>query len=400
MVRALVVLILLSVPVQAQRSRAVRPYPLDTPANWLRHRAIALDDTPRLLRLTANARVVAFGDVTHGTHETYAARLRVIPELIDNAGFRIIAVEGPYAQYAALDEYLRTGTGDPAALLRNDPYWFWNTQETLDLILWARARNASGISPPIRIAGIDATQSTATAARVIAALRRVDPSLAAFAELQYGCLPQCDAAIREVRSRIETRRALFASADEFEETRHAARVIEQSVAVDADFMGARDAMLAENLAWLSERGKVVVWGHNEHFSRTAYQLAGPRVYRSAGADLTASLGDAYFVIGSVVLEGAFYNVQLGARPLVGVQPIGAPLADDWATVLDEVGLTSVIVPLFAPLPDWMAVPRRIRFAGSSGSMLVTAPQTLAAKFDAVLYIRTSTPSHLRHFPLF
>jgi hypothetical protein len=60
----------------------------------------------------------------------------------------------------------------------------------------------------------------------------------------------------------------------------------------------------------------------------------------------------------------------------------------------------VIIPLFQPLPDFMQVPRTIRFAGSSGPTLTTAPQRLDAKFDAVLYIRTSTLSMVRYFPLF
>src|SRR5689334_10714227 len=80
------ILLTLALPLSAQRSRAVRSTPFDTPQSFLRHRAIALDDSARLLRLTQNARVVAFGDVTHGTHETYAARLRVIPELVDGGG--------------------------------------------------------------------------------------------------------------------------------------------------------------------------------------------------------------------------------------------------------------------------------------------------------------------------
>jgi erythromycin esterase len=231
----------------------------------------------------------------------------VIPELVDGGGFRVIAVEGPYAQWAAIDDYVRGGSGDPGALLRDDAYWFWNTQEVLDLILWARAQNANGITPPIRIAGVDATEPEAVATRVIAELRGIAPDLAWFAELQYGCLPQCNDAILEVRKRIAAR---FPNDDELI---HAARVIEQGNTIGSELLGNRDAIMAENILWLADRGKVLLWGHNEHWSGTDYQLVGPRIYRSTGSDLDAALGDAYFVIGSIVRDGAFYNVQIAPR---------------------------------------------------------------------------------------
>jgi erythromycin esterase len=401
MVRALVVLVFLfSFPLHAQRTRAVRSHPLDTPGAWLRHRAIAIDDTQRLLRVIGGARVVAFGDVTHGTRELDGVRLRVIPRLIDDGGFRIIAVEAPYAQWAALDEYVRTGNGDPAALLRNDPYFFWDTQEMLDLLRWARARNASGIVPPIRVAGLDATEAQATGRHVVAKLKTLDAQLAAFAEFEYGCLPRCNDTLLEVRKRIEARPALFASAADYDETVHAARVVEQGVIIDADFFGKRDPMMAENVLWLAARGKVVMIGHNEHWSRIDYLLGDPpRTFRSAGADLVAALGSDYFAIGSVVHDGTFYAVDPQQRRVRAFE-IGPPLQDDWSVVLNESGLETVIVPLFAPFPQWLTEPRRIRFAGSSAPVQTTDAHALAAKFDAVLFVRTSTPSSLLHFPLF
>lgn len=400
---ALVLVALLSLPLAA-RVRAVRSAPPeDTPAGWLRQRAIAPEDVTRFLAMTRDARVLAFGDITHGTHETYAARLRLIPELIAQQGFRQLAVEAPYAQLAELDAWLVTGKGDPAMLLRNDSYWFWDTQETLDLLLWARARNAAGLSPPIRIAGVDATEPIPAAVRVVETLRPIDSALADFAQERYTCLPRaCSDAVLEVRARIETRRALFATEADYEETQHAARVVEQGVDIMANFVAARDAFLAENILRLASRGKVILWGHNEHWSRTDYQLGSATTYRSAGADLTKTLGSAYFVIGSVVLGGDFHTVVPidGNTYTVAPQTLAPATADDWAAVLDEAGLASMLVPLAAPLPPWLEVPRRMRFAASSGPTLLTPPAGLAQKFDAVLYIRTSTPSQVRHIPLF
>lgn len=398
---ALLLLVIFSLPLAA-RIRVVRSVPADdTPRGWLRQHAIPLE---HITRITAGARVIALGDATHGTHETYAAWLRLIPELVEKQGFRMLAVEGPYAQYAELDAWLLTGQGDPGALLRNDPYWFWNTQETLDLLLWARGRNAAGLTPPIRISGVDSTEPVPAAARVVATLRGIDRELADFAEARYACLPRsCSDEILDVRPRIETRRSLFATSGDFEETLHAARVVEQGVVIhQGDFVAERDAILAENLLWLAGRGKVLAWGHNEHWNRVDYQLGTARTYRSAGAELHRVLGSTYFVLGAVVYDGDYYTVVPtdSGRYTVARQALETPAPDDWAAVLDQAGLASMLVPLTAPLPAWMHVARRMRFAASSGPPLLTPPAALPEKFDAVLYIRTSTPSQVRHFPLF
>jgi len=46
------------------------------------------------------------------------------------------------------------------------------------------------------------------------------------------------------------------------------------------------------------------------------------------------------------------------------------------------------------LPSWLATPHHIRIAGSSGPMF-NLIEDLAKKFDAVMYVETSTPAQLR-----
>ncbi|HYR27218.1 MAG TPA: erythromycin esterase family protein, partial [Thermoanaerobaculia bacterium] len=155
---ALVLLAAVSLPLAA-RVRAVRSAAEVTPESWLRQRAV---DDAGFVHLARNASVVALGDATHGTHEIYAAKQRLVPLLVDE-GFRTIAFEAPYAEWAKLDEYVVHGTGDPAAALNFRLYWFWDTDEILHLIEWARAQNAAGLTPPIRIAGVDSTEPASAA---------------------------------------------------------------------------------------------------------------------------------------------------------------------------------------------------------------------------------------------
>lgn len=407
-------MLLIALPLPA-RMRAVRSTMVETPASWLRQRAVSL---PRFGALAGDARVVALGDVTHATHEIYAAKQQIVPQLVAR-GFRVLAFEAPYTEYKALNAHVLHGTGDPAAALNLPLYWFWDTNEILDLVRWAREQNANGLTPPIRIEGIDPTSPRTTAAEVIAWLRRVDPAAAATAETSYHCLragytgtERCRNVVAAVRTSMEANRdayALASSAGEVEEMLHAARVVEQGERVLADGYNVRDEPMAENILRHVARGeKVIVVGHNEHWGRTPYVLDDPNLpIRSAGSVLGEALGDRYFALGSLLLDGTFLAVEYtpGIRSgEIRTQVMTAPSPDDFALLLSQSGLDSAIFPLRGTLPPWLAGTHRLRFAGSTAPSRERAtldvPADLGAKFDAVLYFRSSTPTQLRHWPRF
>lgn len=411
---ALALLLLFAAAALHARMRAVRSGPADTPGAWLRQRAVLPSSMPTI---AGDAQVVALADVTHATREVYLAKQTLVAHLVD-AGFRTLAFEAPYSEYKALDAYLLHGTGDPAAALNLPYYWFWDTEEVLDLLRWARARNAAGLTPPIRVAGIDPTTPRSAAAEVVAYLRRVDPSAASAAEEAYHCLrdgysgaDRCRASVASVRTAMLARRdayILASSQDVLEEMLHAARVVEQGERVLAEGYDVRDEPMAENVLHLASRqGRVIVLGHNEHWGRTSYRLDSPTLLRSAGSHLATSLGDRYFALGSIALDGTFLAVEYtpGVRSgAIRTQIMTAPSPDDVATILGQARLDSMILPLRRTLPEWLAGTRRMRFAGSTVSSrdraTLDVPIDLAAKFDAVFYVRTSTPTRLRHWPRF
>lgn len=363
--------------------------------------------------LARDKSVVALGDATHGSHEIYAAKQRLIPLLVSE-GFRTIAFEAPYAEWAKLDEYVLHGRGDPAEALNFRMYWFWDTDEILDIVEWARAQNEAGLAPPVRITGVDSTEPVSAAKLVVAFLQRVDPAAAAVAEETYACLAQmwlgatfCD--VDSVLPMIEAKRELYAtatSAEEVDELLHAARVVEQGKQVIATRHAARDEVMAENIEWLVGRGeKVIVVGHNEHWGQTPYRLVHPDLIKSAGMYLSEALGERYFVLGSLLLDGTFLAVDYeGAFGEIRPQVMTPASADDFATLFDRAGLETMIVPMHGPLPNWLAGTHRMRIAGSAvqsrTKTTLDLPADFGRKFDAVLYVRRSTPTRLRHWPMF
>ncbi|HET7437390.1 MAG TPA: erythromycin esterase family protein [Thermoanaerobaculia bacterium] len=371
----LLVLLLVSVPALA-RLRAVRGTG-DTSAAWLRLHHIADE---RLVDAAHGARIVAFGDATHGTHELFAAKQRWIP-LFAARGYRTLALEAPYAQMVALDRWLATGDGDPVALLRNPSYFFWNTDELLGLLQWARAQNVAGLTPPFRIAGVDATDPAEAARLVIGAY----PSLAD----RYACIER-NAASAGCRNEIATIRPDLVALGAADEVLHAARVVEQGQEALARNFATRDATMAENVEWLAARdGRVLVWGHDVHWNRGTYAVVGPEPITAAGS----YLHDAFF-IGSVIGDGWFSSANAaGTQWLPQWRELDAPNGDDYALLFDAAAMNELLLPL-ANAPEWLRGAHHYRIAGSSGGTFgVTAD--LAQQFDAVLYVKTSTPAHVR-----
>ncbi|HEX8152781.1 MAG TPA: hypothetical protein VF698_06645, partial [Thermoanaerobaculia bacterium] len=123
--RSLPILLFLLAALPAHpRVRPARLSVAEDPATWLRQQAVPLADVDSIRAVIGNAQIVALGDATHGTHELYASKVRIIESLVE-AGFRTIAFEAPFGQFDAIREYVLTGRGDPAELLRSSDYFFW-----------------------------------------------------------------------------------------------------------------------------------------------------------------------------------------------------------------------------------------------------------------------------------
>src|SRR5436190_20413104 len=138
----LVALLLASSLYAAPRRRPVSPPPPDPPAGWLARHAIPLatteatgnvDDLAPLAGIVGSAHVVGLGDATHGTHEFFTTKLRIVQFLVERMGFDVLAMEGSFPQFERINAYVQGGTGDVKQLLLpqpdEQPYWFWRVEE-------------------------------------------------------------------------------------------------------------------------------------------------------------------------------------------------------------------------------------------------------------------------------
>lgn len=355
--------------------RPVRAGWTDVPERWLPAHAI---DANALVALASSAKVVALGDATHGTHEFFAAKQQLVP-LFANYGFRTIAFEAPYAEWER---------GQFAV----DDYYFWNSDETLGLIEWAKANG-------VRVAGLDSSHPFQSIDLLLERVRATDPSLVDTITQRLSCLTDyrdnplgysarapidrevCRASVASVRPLLHD-----------EELAHNARVVEQGEEGLWTQLDNRDAVMAENIEWLAARdGRVIVLGHNEHFGKTPYRLfANQPLLESAGQIVSRDMS--YFAVGSIALQGSYITHNLDGDLVAQAFP--SPSSDDFALSFAVANMPLMFIPFGGVLPTWLSGLHHIRIAGSSGPMF-NLVEDLGKKFDAVMYVETSTPAHLR-----
>lgn len=394
---ALLLLALLAVsPAYAKRRAANAPGgPLF--AAWPLQSVELIEDTRDLAPLrtiAGNASIVGLGDATHGTHELYAVKLRVIDYLVRELGYDVLSLEAPFAITDRLNLYVQGGPGDPRALLRELKtrllYFFWDVEELLAVIEWMRAYNAHrGDRPPLELAGADIYDETGAATMVVDYLRSTDPLFAAVAQQEYACVREgrrdgeCEGAARGVRDALATRdddtRAL-------EDALHAADVVLQFFHLQ--LFEPREVSMAANLLWIRDhRGsarKVIHWGHQEHVGKLPSPYA---LGRTMGTLLNERLARDYVAIGTLTGSGTFLQwEQSGSIWLESLQTFPDPEPGSYEALFRARGHAAMLVMLRGRTDT---APFRTA-ATTSGYRTLTQP--LGQKLDAVIYVDVTTPT--------
>src|SRR5262249_9788487 len=200
--RVLLFSLLVAASTQAATHRAVAHPPPEAATDWLAKHAIPLatteatgnvDDLAPLASIIGDAHVVGMGDATHGTHEFFTTKLRILRFLVERMGFDVLAMEGSYPQLERINAYVQGGPGDVKQLLLpqqgEEIYWFWNVEECVAVIEWMRNYNLTrGNRPPIEIVGADVYDGKTAAHMVVDYLNGVDQAEAAATTQAYGCV--------------------------------------------------------------------------------------------------------------------------------------------------------------------------------------------------------------------
>jgi erythromycin esterase-like protein len=105
-------------------------------------------DLDPLLERIGDARIVAVGEASHGTHEYYAWRAVLTRRLIEERGFGFVAVEGDWPDCYRVNRSVQLREGadqDPRDALdayERWPTWMWANDDVVEFCRWLRGFNA------------------------------------------------------------------------------------------------------------------------------------------------------------------------------------------------------------------------------------------------------------------
>ncbi len=363
----------------------------------LKQRAAALPERMAALGQAAgDARIVALGAASYGTHEFADLNRQAIQYLVTQKNFTVVALGANWAETHAIDRYIKTGVGDPTTAIESLNAWPWETAEVLQLVEWMRAFNAApGPHPVLSCAGFDIQPSPAAARMVTDYLEKYAPEAAGPAELAYQELRDAGraaASAAAVAHGLDARhRALTAASgeDAWAEARQAAAVAYQSRQMQLAGKGLdfRAESMAGNLEWLAGAHpgeKIVVWTHNANISAAPGAM---------GAWLRQRYGRQLYTVGYAFRGGelrAVENNDVVVRR-AAPSPEGTGDAVLAAAALPAFFLDLRSVPPAGALAAWLNQPHLFRLTGAVWNEALT-PQAPARLYDGLIFVEESHPT--------
>lgn len=358
-------------------------------------------DLAPLAPVVAKARVVGLGESTHGSHEVFQLKHRLLEYLVTQQGFTTLALEVDYGWGEILNDYIQTGAGDSLTVQKAVGFDIWDTTEFWEMVEWMRAYNQQH-SAKIRYVGIDMQNpepnllrlehfATQRADTVLG--RRVRDLRATYATLDKA---SADTKLRLVRLSDELVKHLQAVAAPAAVQQHG-QVLRQRAgyAQAANGILFRDQAMATNLAWVLRQepaAKVVVWAHNIHIQRD-------KSYPLMGQYVSKQLGSAYVAVGFATGHGTatVFNPDRTSRALV----LTPPIPDSFEAWLDQASPPTYFLNMSRATATnkWLTKSHKFRFiaemepgGGAEGQFMVFPP--LSKAFDALFYLHETSASHL------
>ncbi|MEW2291231.1 erythromycin esterase family protein [Streptomyces sp. NPDC006743] len=369
--------------------------------------AHAVDAAAVMALLPARPRLLALGEPAHGQDALLGLRNDVFRQLVEQEGYRTIAIESDCLKGLIVDDYVTSGTGSLDDVMERgfSHEWFNVCAPNRELVRWMRAHNEGRpASERVRFAGFDGPLEMTGAASPREALTALHGYLRAHLDADLlPCTAETldrllgaddrwtDAAVmtdpaRSVgRSAEAGRLRLLAddlvalldeqtphllavtSRDEWDRARlygrtatgllrYHWRTADTSPSRMARLCALRDAMMARNLLALAERGPVLVHAHNSHLQReksTVRMWEGPIAWWSAGALAGARLAEQYAFVATAL--GTLREQGVDAPPQDTLEGLLYALPED-RCVIDTRRLAAV-------LGDSRPVPRRSPWFG-------------------------------------
>jgi erythromycin esterase-like protein len=317
--------------------------------------------------LPTRPRLLALGEPTHGENDLLELRNKLFRELVEQEGFRTIALESDCLLGLIVDDYVTSGTGSLDDAMDHGFSHEWGAfAGNRQLVAWMRSYNDgrpaaeqvrfAGFDGPLEITGAASPRPALTALHDYLAARvnalpctadsldrllgsdeqwtnpaaMMDPSASAgqtaeakelrlIADDLVALLDAQAPQLKATSSSDGWERALLYGRTATGLLRYHFWMADSSPDRVGWLLGVRDSMMAANLLALMERGPLLVNAHNSHLQRdkSSMQLGDlPCEWWSAGALVNAQLGDRYAFLATALGTIEHHGVDVPAEDTI------------------------------------------------------------------------------------
>ncbi|SYX83963.1 erythromycin esterase family protein [Paenibacillus alvei] len=111
-----------------------------------------MEDLQPLKEMIGSASIVGLGEASHGMHEIFTMKHRIVQYMVTELGFTNLVLEENWGKGLMLDQYVLTGKGHPDKILSP----VFNNKEMTQMLEWIRDYNANPKHPnKVRVIGMD-----------------------------------------------------------------------------------------------------------------------------------------------------------------------------------------------------------------------------------------------------
>ncbi|UOG74625.1 erythromycin esterase family protein [Hymenobacter tibetensis] len=372
-----------------------------------------------LVAQMATKKIVALGEGTHGTSEFYTLRFWLTRILMEEHGFKQVALENDYTDSYLLDEALRQPNAAVAPLMKAHLYSIWQNQEMAELLTWLQTHNRTH-RKQFHLRGFDAVSAVPDAQQLSALATRYPAAKLTdlTSKLETAAVVQ-DSVWHNLNKKgykfnrkrwLSNGLSAYYTVEKLQQALRTAKLprrqreLAQGFALDAKLNfsvfyeyevnkkdAPRDSLMAQMTKFLvrGKNDKVILWAHDAHLARKSTDPTDNNG-GGAGSYIERMFPGQYFVLGTSTATGTFaattdrlitYDSPMASYPLE------KPLAGSW-----EASLSAVKVPVFYLQTQQLGVQnleRPLRFVGyrpDSGKDSYSNYQ-LTEAYDALLFVR-------------
>lgn len=240
-------------------------------------------------------RIIALGEATHGTHEFFQYKDKLIRFLVLELGFRAIAFESDFVSVEYLDEYINGKQQE--MMLKNGGFPL--VAETKRMLIWLKAYNMEKpMSERVHVYGLEARGFAGVIGELLDAgpdlPEKTKAEMLRFWKKEYALLTAAD--ISSIKGMLGVLRAAkLPDVSQMKTYQYQINLLEQQlVRYGKENRGYRDEYMAENASWILEntpQKQLVLWAHNLHLYKGT-----TNGFPTLGAHLQQKYGPDYYVI--------------------------------------------------------------------------------------------------------